>query len=593
MEWLASFRQIRFAILQLGSGVAGSGQQTENAEDLPPRPKALRSNNLRADIQTEVDRFIDVAGARIDLSEGLVRSPEGATTELRRQSAHVLRVLAAHRGATISKDDIFAVVWGDVSVTEDSLVQCVRDIRTALGGASGAIRTARGRGYRLEIDGGGASALRAPRLSAWFAAALLALAVPILIWSVWDRDPAPAGMGAPVVAVLPFDAIAGGARWDALSRGLTEDLTADLAQNDWLFVLGSASSRRYADTAPAQIAAALGADFIVTGTLQAEGAHVRVVAALLDAESGRQVWSKRWDGPEADLLLLQRQASEALVGELASNWSGPIAEAVRAKARGRGTLDLAAYEAYLLGAERVHRFTRDDLAAGADLLRRAVRIDPDFGDAWAKLSIALSNMAWPELPKAEQARILAESDAAALEGYRVAPDSPLAVGQAADVVARTDLAGATRMARRTVALAPNDADILAFAGLKGVRIPELAHEAAGWLERAYRLNPEQPIWYEIHYAMVLVALGRYQEAYQAYATPSDFVDVRAGRTAALALAGDVEGARRELSGLMRSEPDFTVEWWIKIWSMHPSIAETFARGLRLAGAPEAARVGAE
>ena len=590
MEWLASLRRTRREILQLWFGAPRSGPPTENFQDPQRRSVTIRSNR---NIQYVDNRHINVAGAQIDLAEGLVCTPDGATTELRRQSADVLRVLAAHRGETVSKDDIFLAVWGDVSVTEDSLVQCVRDIRTALGSASQAIQTARGRGYRLEVDGGGRSARRAPRLSGWPAGALLAVLLVIAVWAVWNRESERTGIGAPVVAVLPFEPIAGVVRWDPLARGLTEDIIADLAQNDWLFVLAGASSRRFADASPAQIATELGADYIVTGTLQAEGAYVRISAALLDTESGRQVWSKRWDGPEADLLVLQRQASEALVGELASNWSGPIAEAVRVRARGRGTLNLDAYETYLLGAERVHRFTREDLASGADLLRRAVQIDPDFGDAWAKLSIALSNMAWPELPKAEQARILGESDAAALEGYRVAPDSPLAVGQAADVIVRTDMAEAMRMARRTVALAPNDADILAFGGLKGVRIPELAPEAAGWLERAYRLNPEQPIWYEIHYAMVLVALGRYREAYEAYASASDFVDVRAGRTAALALAGDIEGAQRELSNLMRAEPDFTIQWWIKIWSMHPSVAEVFARGLRLAGAPETARVAYE
>ena len=91
--------------------------------------------------------------AAIDLAAGRVRAPDGTETELRVQSAEVLRALAARRGETVTKDELHAAVWGDIAVTDDSLVQCIGDIRRALGAARDAVQTVRGRGYRLAAEG--------------------------------------------------------------------------------------------------------------------------------------------------------------------------------------------------------------------------------------------------------------------------------------------------------------------------------------------------------------------------------------------------------------------------------------------------------
>jgi TolB-like protein len=522
---------------------------------------------------------VRIGGAEADLAEGCIRAPDGAETLLRPQSAAVLRVLAARRGHVVSKDDLHAAVWGGVAVTDDSLVQCVADIRRALGGARDALQTLPKRGYRLEAETTGAR--RPARL---LAAAMVAV-LAALLWIGRER-PEPAR--GPVVAVLPFENLAGGERYDRLARGLTEETIGDLAQNAWLFVLADAATRPLAETAPQEVAARLGAAHVVQGSLQAEGGTVRIAAALVDTASGRQTWTKRWEGPEADLLKLQRDASEALTGELAADWSGPIVAADRTKALKRGTLNLAAYELYALGAERVHRFTREDLAAGEQLLRRAVALDPNYGEAWAKLCIALFNQIWPETPPDEAARILAEADAAALEAYRVAPDSPMALGIAAGVVLKTDPKQATRMVRRGAELAPNNADILAFLAWRAAHLPELAPEAERWLRRAYELNPDPPLWYQIHLGVALIALGRYAEADEVFTgiTGSDYVDVHAGRTASRALAGDHDGARRAVAELLHAEPDFTIPWYVEYYGFHPIVGDTYARGLRLAGAPE-------
>jgi DNA-binding winged helix-turn-helix (wHTH) protein len=58
--------------------------------------------------------------------------------------------LAAHSGRVVNKDELFAVIWPDVVVTDDSLVQCVREIRRALhDDEQQIVRTVQRRGYVL------------------------------------------------------------------------------------------------------------------------------------------------------------------------------------------------------------------------------------------------------------------------------------------------------------------------------------------------------------------------------------------------------------------------------------------------------------
>ncbi len=72
------------------------------------------------------------------------------TIRLRPRTYDVLAYLAAHAGRLVSKHELIDAVWGDVAVTDDSLVQCLMEIRRALGPAQGAITTVRGRGYLLD-----------------------------------------------------------------------------------------------------------------------------------------------------------------------------------------------------------------------------------------------------------------------------------------------------------------------------------------------------------------------------------------------------------------------------------------------------------
>ncbi len=93
--------------------------------------------------------LLRVGEVTLDLARQVVRRGSDEI-RLRPKSFDVLSLLVRHAGQVVSKQRLIETVWGDVAVTDDSLVQCLVEIRRALGDAPGAIRTIRGRGYLLD-----------------------------------------------------------------------------------------------------------------------------------------------------------------------------------------------------------------------------------------------------------------------------------------------------------------------------------------------------------------------------------------------------------------------------------------------------------
>jgi TolB-like protein len=534
------------------------------------------------------DQLLRTGGATIDLAEGRVTAPDGTVTELRRQSADVLRLLAAHAGHTVPKSEILDVVWGDIAVTEDSLVQCVTEIRRALGTARDQLHTAHRSGYRLDLDTAPAARGGFPlRLLAACAALLCAALVALAIRQHLQTPAVSPGFEGPVVAVLPFQNLAGGDRWDRLARGVTEDVIADLATNPWLFVLADATTRPHAGATPQAVGAALGADHVVTGTLQADGGRVRIAAALADPGSGRQVWARQWEGPADDLLVLQTAAAEALVGELAGHWSGAIALADRARAHRQKTDSLDAYDLYLLGIEHKHRMTRPDFDLAEDYLLRAVAIDPSFAKAWVGLSIVMgfkTNFATDEAAVAELLDRLRGYTAHAVEAD---PDDPSTLLEVARLAAMDgDLDAGARAIRRAVERAPNDADILAVAAWMGPGYGGIYADADAWADRALALNPAAPGWYMLAKGTAAFSAGDYPAAIAAMrAAPPDFPERLLFIAAAAALQGDAGAATTAARDLNRILPDFSFATWMTGSGYHPDgdFQERLQKGATRAG----------
>ncbi|SMQ70157.1 DNA-binding winged helix-turn-helix (wHTH) domain-containing protein [Devosia lucknowensis] len=87
-------------------------------------------------------------GFVIDVERAEVRAPDGMPVRLRPKAFELLTLFAANSGRVVTKQEIMSAVWPGIHVSDDSLFQCVKELRTALGdGRRELIRAVSGRGY--------------------------------------------------------------------------------------------------------------------------------------------------------------------------------------------------------------------------------------------------------------------------------------------------------------------------------------------------------------------------------------------------------------------------------------------------------------
>ncbi len=185
----------------------------------------------------------------------------------------MLRHLATNAGRVVTKDELLEANWPGVTVTEDSLTQCISEIRRVLGDAGrDLIRTVPRRGYMIvfpELPRGRAdppAAAKPIEVSPYrhlrvAVSALLSAAV-VAVWGVWmlttglrsllaavPAPPATASRG-PVVAVLPFENNTGDTSQDMLADGLTQAMISALGRFDHLRVLSRGVTSAYKGRVP-------------------------------------------------------------------------------------------------------------------------------------------------------------------------------------------------------------------------------------------------------------------------------------------------------------------------------------------------------
>jgi TolB-like protein len=120
------------------------------------------------------------------------------------------------------------------------------------------------------------------------------------------------------LAVLPLQNFSGDAQQDFFAAGMTEALTADLAQTHGLRVVSRTSAMRYTHhdhTLPA-IARELDVDLIVEGSIIRAGDRVRITAQLIDATSDEHLWSRSYDDSARDVLGAQSRVAAAIATEV-------------------------------------------------------------------------------------------------------------------------------------------------------------------------------------------------------------------------------------------------------------------------------------
>jgi TolB-like protein len=359
---------------------------------------------------------------------------------------------------------------------------------------------------------------------------------------------------APMVAVLPFDNLA--LEEDAyFADGISEDITTALSCFHSLQVIarGSAFVYRGRDLPEKEIAAALGAQFLVRGSVQRNAERVRVNVQLLDGTRGLNLWGQRYDRELADVFEVQDEITATVVSTLA----GRVEATQLARARAAPTERLEAYDFLLRGKDYHHRFTAEDCATCIDMFDHAINKDPTYAVAHAWLACGLGQaMVW-ELD--EHAKLVDRAQAAAERGLELDHNESECHRILAQVfLTRGDLRRSLSHQERALSLNPNDdrsvcsmGEILAFAGRP--------QEAEEWVRQSLRLNPYHPQRYWTHLGRALLHLERFDEALSLFdKIGRPRIDDLAYSVVASVRLGEPSNIERTTNALLMAFPDFDI-----------------------------------
>jgi len=357
---------------------------------------------------------------------------------------------------------------------------------------------------------------------------------------------------APMVAVLPFDNLST-QEHVYFADGITEDITTALSCFHSLQVIarGSAFVYRGRDVPEREIAAALGAQFLVRGSVQRIAKRVRVTVELSDGIQGLNLWGQRYDRELEDVFQVQDEITATVVSTLA----GRVEATQLARARKAPIERLEAYDILLRGKDHHHRFTSGDCATCIDMFCRAIEKDPTYAVAHAWLACGLGQaMVW-ELD--ERAKLVDRSQAAAERGLELDENESECHRVLAQVfLTRGDLRRSLHHQERALFLNPNDdrsvcsmGEILTLAGRP--------KEAEEWVRQSLRLNPYHPQRYWTHLARALFHLERFDEALSVFdKIGRPRIDDLAYSVAASIRIGEPSNIERTINALIIAFPDF-------------------------------------
>jgi TolB-like protein/Tfp pilus assembly protein PilF len=519
---------------------------------------------------------------RLDQALGAVLLPDGSQAALRPKTAELLALLLRHAGRPLTRAEILDAVWPGIFVTDDSITQCVVEIRRALGAEGAALlRTLPRRGYLL--DAAVAEEPAAPPALAPAAATPAPASVPAAASAI-------AHGCVPVVAALPLRRLPPDPALDLFAEGLVEGLVGALAALREPVVISANSTRHLAgqEAELPAIARRLGADYIACGSLRRMGERIRLSVELAEGTRGAVVWTRSYD--VAPPMLFEMQ--DSLAAMIANTLVPRLQEAERRLAMRRAPQDIGAYHLLLEARQLVFRMERDSFETAGALLRRAVAQDPGFASAHAALAD------WYSLRVGQGWSPDVAADAAALDAAvqaALALDSEharaLAIRGHNRTILQRDYAGALACFDRALDAAPNDSETWMWSAPTHAFLGDPG-EAVRRAERAIALSPEDPLLFRhehflsiAHYAGGDYAAAAHWGARSLRANPH-YTSALRTTAASLAALGQCAEARELAAKVLAQEPAFRIAPLIARQPFRDAaMRDRYARQLAEAGLP--------
>jgi TolB-like protein/Flp pilus assembly protein TadD len=310
--------------------------------------------------------------------------------------------------------------------------------------------------------------------------------------------------GAPVspsIAVLPFADMSPKHDQEYFADGVAEEILNGLSQVRGLKVIGRTSSFSFKgknDDLRA-IGRKLNAGTILEGSVRKDGGRLRITAKLIRAEDGAQLWSQVFDRSQAGVFAVQEEIARAVASALRITLIPSITAP---------TVNPDAYNQYLLGRQFAQQGTVEGFRRALAAFRKAVRLDPTFAQAQARLADSLRFLSGMEGERSldkileDQRQSLAEADRAVEMGPGV-PDGYLVRAFIRNDLFR-DWKGGRADVEKARQLGPENAELLYHEAVVLSSAGQIA-PAIDRLERAAVLDPLSPrIWAELGHMRLAV-----------------------------------------------------------------------------------------
>lgn len=316
----------------------------------------------------------------------------------------------------------------------------------------------------------------------------------------------------PSLAVLPLVNLVAASGQEYFADGITDSLIFELSRLSGLFVISRQSSFAYRGSTRSSeaIAADLGVKYLLEGSVQRAGTHVRVTVQMIDTGLGKHVWSERFDSDVQDIFALQDEVTRNIVRVLQVKLAPAEAEFFGHE----GTASIEAHDALLRGLECHWKFTPKSIAAARQHFSNATECDPAYAAAHAWLARSMLHqwiMKWDSTPDLREQAMEHAQQAVALN-----PRLPYALAVLGWVHHWCkDREPAIAFCRQAVSIDPNNPELLNFLSM-ALSSAGYGEEALFYSEKARRLNPHSSPFYEFVLGQAYFVLEDYEKALNAY-----------------------------------------------------------------------------
>jgi TolB-like protein/predicted Zn-dependent protease len=308
------------------------------------------------------------------------------------------------------------------------------------------------------------------------------------------------------IAVLPFADISQGGDQQFLGDGISDTVMHVLSQIGELSVTARTSSFAFKgqNVSVKDIAKVLSVAHVLEGSVQRAGDKVRIIARLIDARVGTEVWSGYYDRAVDSIFAIQDEIAQEVAAALTT----------KVLKRDKGVEieqdyrpSLAAYEKFILGKQALSKPTKEDAREAVALFSEAIAEDPDYALAYVYKTIAVRVAATMQTHR----QVLEEAAGYVAKALDLDPQLAEAHGENASIlISMKRLPEAEAALKRALELQPSYAEGYAkYSNLHYMR-GEL-DEALTMIRKAVELDPQEER-YKRQLAQALWAVGRAEEA---------------------------------------------------------------------------------